>query len=228
MLKLNRILAVALFAIVACVGSLMADPPAAKPYPTPNVYPLSWQLKFEHGLPKRIVVDVPGEKGPQAYWYMTYLVTNKTDREQMWLPTIEFLTEDGRVIQSDGKDIPGKVFDAIKERERKPLMEPATKVSGTIRIGDAEAKESVAIWAEPTPRLGHFSIFVSGLSGEVRQFKKVDGNLIELKTGAEFKEAGKNLVILRKTLQLNFFINGDDVYPGEDVVNENAESWVMR
>ena len=35
-------------------------------------------------------------------------------------------------------------------------------------------------------------------------------------------------VILRKTLQLNYLVRGDDVYPGEDEVNENPEVWVMR
>jgi len=228
MRKTTRLLALALLALIPAAGGVFADPPAKPSYPVPYVYPLSWELKFEHGLPQRIVVDVPGSKAPQAYWYMTYLVTNKTDREQMWLPTFEFLTEEGKVIQSDAKNIPNKVFEAIKAREHRPLLDPATKVAGTIRLGDAEAKESVAIWEEPALRLGRFSIFISGLSGEVRQFKKVDGSLVELKTGADFKDAKDNLVILRKTLQLNFFINGDDVYPGEDVVNEKAEDWVMR
>jgi hypothetical protein len=35
-------------------------------------------------------------------------------------------------------------------------------------------------------------------------------------------------VILRKTLQLNYLVRGDDVYPGEDEVNENPQEWVMR
>ena len=233
MLRLKRSLAVALLAAaipasLPLVSAVTAAEPNAKPYPTPLIYSNSWSLKFEHSLPKRIVVQLPGEKLPKAYWYITYTVTNKTDREQMWLPTFEFLTEEGKVIQADGKTIPGKVFDTIKEQEKNQFLEPATKVAGTLRVGDAEAKESAAIWEEPEAELGHFSIFVSGLSGEVRQFKKVDGNLVELKTGADFKEAGNNLVILRKTLQLNFFINGDDVYPGQDVVNEKAEEWVMR
>jgi hypothetical protein len=225
---MKRSLAVALLAAVPVVGYVYAAAPEAKPYPTPNIYPLSWSLKFQHSIPQRIVMPAVGQASPKAFWYITYTVTNKTDREQMWLPTFEFMTEEGKVIQSDGKTIPGKVFEAIKEREKKTFLEPANKVSGTLRIGDAEAKESAAIWEEPEAELGHFSIFVSGLSGEVRQFKKVDGNLVELKTGAEFKEAGDNLVILRKTLQLNFLIDGDDVYPGQDVVNEKAEEWVMR
>jgi hypothetical protein len=37
-----------------------------------------------------------------------------------------------------------------------------------------------------------------------------------------------DLVILRKTLQLNYWIKGDEVYPGEDEVNQTAEVWVMR
>ncbi len=228
MIRLKQSLAVALIAAVPVVGVVLADPPAAKPYPIPAIYSAAWTLKFEHTLPKRIVVDIPGQKLPKAYWFMTYTVTNKTDREQAWLPTFEFLTEEGKVIQSDGKNIPAKVFETIKAREKNQFLEPLTKVAGPLRIGDAEARESAIIWEEPEAELGHFSIFISGLSGEVRQFKKVDGNLVELKTGADFKEAGTNLIILRKTFQLNFFINGDDIYPGQDVVNEKAEVWVMR
>ena len=41
--------------------------------------------------------------------------------------------------------------------------------------------------------------------------------------GADGKET-----ILRKTLRLNYFIRGDEVYPGEDEVNENPQEWVMR
>ena len=61
-------------------------------------------------------------------------------------------------------------------------------------------------------RMGHFSIFVSGLSGETATVKDKDG-----------KDQ-----ILRKTLQLNYLIRGDDIYPGEDEVNENPSEWVMR
>jgi hypothetical protein len=195
-------------------------PPA---YPTPHVYALSWELKFQSTIPQRIVVDGRG------YWYITYMVTNKTDREQQWLPTFEMLTDKGNVVQSDGKDIPSKVFDTIKTREKKPLLEPADKIAGTLRMGDAEAREGAAIWSEPDPRMGRFSVFVQGISGEVRQFKKVDGALVELKQGADYKGVKpEDLVILRKTLQLNYFINGDEVYPGEDVVNEKPQQWVMR
>ena len=38
----------------------------------------------------------------------------------------------------------------------------------------------------------------------------------------------KDVVILRKTLQLNYVIYGDAVYPGLDEVNVRPEAWVMR
>ena len=61
-------------------------------------------------------------------------------------------------------------------------------------------------------RMGRFSIFVTGLSGENATVK-----------GPDDKD-----VILRKTLQLNYLIRGDEVYPGEDEVNDDSQEWVMR
>ena len=60
--------------------------------------------------------------------------------------------------------------------------------------------------------MGAFSIFVQGLSGETARTKGPDG-----------KD-----VTLRKTLQLNYLIRGDEIYKGEDQVNENPVQWVMR
>jgi hypothetical protein len=224
MRKLPKLLSLGLLT-VAPVLAQTAPPekPVPPAYPVPHVYALSWELKFENAKPQRVVVN------GRAYWYVTYLVTNKTDREQQWLPSFEMLTDKGDVVQSDGKDIPGGVFDAIKKREKKELLEPAAKIAGNLRTGAAEAREGVAIWAEPNPEMGRFSIFIQGISGEVRSFKKVDSALVELKQGADYKDVkNEDLVILRKTLQLNYIINGDEVFPGEDVVNENPTAWVMR
>ena len=44
----------------------------------------------------------------------------------------------------------------------------------------------------------------------------------------DVKDAKGEPVILRKTLQMNYFIRGDDVYPGLDEVNTRPEQWVMR
>lgn len=178
--------------------------------PKPNLYPKSWALKFEYATPKRIVVNVPGKDIPQAYWYLTYTVTNASDQEQQFLPVFEMLINDGNIVRSD-LNIPQQAFDAIKAREKKQFLEPAAVIAGTIRLGEDQARDGLAIWPEPMPRMGSFSIFIQGLSGEYTKLK-----------------VGDKDVILRKTLQLNYFIRGDEVYPGEDKVNENASAWIMR
>jgi hypothetical protein len=192
---------------------------AGADYPKPSPYPISWELKFQHETPRRIVVEVPGRNAPVAYWYMTYTVTNNTDQERTFLPVFEMLTNEGNVIRSD-KDIPEKVFAEIKSREKKQLLEPWTKVGGELLLGEDQAKDGVAIWEEPTPRMGKFSIFVGGLCGEHVEMK--DGS------GTTMKDKDGNPIILRKTLQLQFHIRGDEVYPGEDDVDPQPEGWVMR
>jgi hypothetical protein len=203
-----------LLASVAVVGSLLtgvAGPAAAfADHPKPSLYPISWELKFKHSTPKRVVVDVPGQ-GPKAYWYMTYEVTNPSDREVTFLPVFEMLTEGGTVVRSD-KNIPGKVLDTIRAREGNANLLSQAQVGGTLRIGEDQAKDGMAVWEEIPGRPGHFSIFVQGLSGEAAKVK-----------GPDNKD-----VTLRKTLQLNYLIRGDEVYPGEDEVNENPSQWVMR
>ena len=194
--------------------------------PQPSSYPISWQLDFTHSLPKRIVVEVPTQNTPAAYWYMTYTVTNNSDREQSFLPTFDLLADDGKISKSDF-NVPIEAFNAIRTRERNKRLEPNTSIVGKLRLGPAEARDGVAIWPEPMPRMGHFSVFVSGLSGEAVTLKFTDGHYRHVDDAAELKNA-KDLVVLRKTLQLNFFIRGDEVYPGEDEVNQAAETWIMR
>lgn len=206
--------AVSLAAAVTVVPSgsaQTASPAAPVEYPKPALYPTTWELGFTSALPQRIVVDLPG-KGPQAFWYVTYTVTNNTDREQLFLPRFDLLTNDGEVIRSE-RGVPAVVFEQIKQREKKSLMEPFHQIGGSLRIGEDQARDGVAIWPEPAGKMGRFSIFVEGLSGETATVKLGDQD-----------------VILRKQLQLNYHIRGDEVYRGEDPVtaSDTAQAWVMR
>jgi len=183
---------------------------AADSFPKPSPYPKFWELKFEHSKPKRLVVN--DDKGvPRAYWYMTYTVTNDTDSEQLFLPSFELVTEDGKITK-DKINVPRPVFDQIKKIEGARFLQMPALIGGSLRIGPDQAKDGVAVWQEPSPEMGNFNIFVSGLSGET----------------ATVKDANDKAQILRKTLQLNYLIRGDEVYPGEDEVNENPQEWVMR
>ncbi len=188
-------------------------------YPRPSPYPVSWELKFAHATPKRIVVTPASGGVPQPYWYMTYAVTNNSDKEQTFLPVFELVTRTGKAIRSDNS-IPAAAFDAIKLREKNHFLEPSYKIAGQLRVGDDQAKEGIAIWPEPDPRMGSFSIYVAGLSGEIAELRD-DG-------GAVMKDKDGQAIILHKTLQLNYLIRGDEVYPGEDEVNEKSETSVMR
>jgi hypothetical protein len=187
-------------------------------HPKPSPYLIAWELKFEPSMPKRIVLDIPGS-GPQAYWYIIYTVTNNSNKEQMFVPVFEMLTKEGTLIRSD-RNIPQRVFEHIKTTEKKKFLESYPQIAGEIRLGEDQARDGVAIWPEPAPRMGQFSVFVSGLSGEIQAMKDPKGEPVKNSEG--------NPVILRKTLQLNYHIRGDEVYPGEDAVDQNPKEWVMR
>jgi hypothetical protein len=217
---------VALAASVFCFF-LLTD--RARAYPKPSVNRIAWELDFQHGAPTRITVKAPGADAPKAYWYMAFTVTNLTQEEQLFLPVIELLDEKGNVTRSDN-NIPKEVFEAIKQREGKKLMEPLAKVEGRLLVGADQAKDSVAIWPEPVERMGTFSIFVNGLSGEAVWYK--DGKETPAremkwytKDAPKSEEAG---IILRKTLEIDYQVPGDEFYQGRDRVIQKDERWVMR
>lgn len=182
-------------------------------YPKPSPYPVTWELKFEYDHPKRLVITPPGAKEPQAFWYVTYTITNPTRDEQKFMPVFEMMTEDGRIVRGD-KDIPTDVLTTIRIREKKPHLLSALDIAGNLRPGDDQAKDGVAIWREPMVRMGQFTIFVAGISGEA--------------VVLEPKAPRKDKTILWKTLQIRYHMLGDDRHPGIQSVEFVDESWVMR
>jgi hypothetical protein len=226
-LKLTLLTAILLaLPLMATVVWVVPAAHAAPDYPVPSPYPTTWELTFDYKTPTRIVVNIPGTASPKAYWYMPYTITNDGEETQTFIPQFEILTSDGKVHRALN-NVPVVVFNTIKNRERNKLMVAPTKVSGEIRPGVDEAKDSVAVWEEPSKDMDTFKIFVGGLSGEFVELKDDKGNVL--------KDAKGEALILRKTLQLTYHLNGDDVYPGEDVVNEgegrignNPKVWVMR
>ena len=212
--------------VAASLVATFVAPLAAMAFPKPSIYPISWQLKFEHSGPKRIVVTTPGTNIPRAYWYMTFTVTNLSEAEQSFLPVFEMVTSEGTVIRSD-KDVPESVFTAVKKRERRKSLEPLEKITGRLLIGDDQARDGVAIWPESSPRMGTFDIFVGGLCGEAVFMK--DGEEIQIKDWTKTSdEDRKKLTTLRKTLDLTYQIPGDEIKPEEDVVLSKGEEWLMR
>ena len=107
-----------------------------------------------------------------------------------------------------------------KAIEGNKLLLPLSEVAGNLRQGPEQAKDGVAIWAETTPRMASFKVFVGGLSGEYVILKEDDGKPV---MGPD------NIpVMLRKTVEIDYQIYGDEFYPGRDDVHELSQKWVMR
>jgi hypothetical protein len=219
--SIPRKIAVVALLTAGSLFTLGAPSANAKAYPEPSVYPLpsAWYLNFKHAMPKRIVVSVPGDKTPTAYWYVTYTVTNNTGREQEFFPSFEMVTQDGKIHPSD-RNIPLAVFKAIKKTEGNDLLVSANDIAGTLHQGEDQAKDGVAIWPEPMARMGSFNIYVGGLNSEAVVATDDKGQPMKDEKGAPMK--------LWKTLQLSYEIWGDEVKPGTDLVNSKPDKWLMR
>src|SRR5436190_2091188 len=109
-------------AVIAIAVLLSINSPQARAYPKPSINKISWELDFRHGVPSRITVQTKGSDVPKAYWYMPFTVTNNTKDEQEFLPLFELVDDRGNVHRSD-QNISPEVFEAIKAREGKKLME---------------------------------------------------------------------------------------------------------
>lgn len=205
--------------VLALSVSGAASSAAPPSYPRPSVSPVAWEVDLEYRRPRRIVVEVPGQSAPKAYWYMIYTVTNNSDEELFFLPDIEMLTQDGAVIPAN-RGIRTAVFDAIGKRARSTELTLPQQMTSKLLIGEDDAKSSVAIWEEPSPELGTFDIFFGGLSGEVVILKGADGQTL---TDADGKP-----IRVRKTRQLRFKIRGDDRDKFDDEVVLVQDTWVMR
>ena len=231
-------LSLALLGGVGTVG-VLAPVASAADFPEPSLYPVSWQFDFEHSKPKRVVVGT--DKGPTAFWYMTYRVTNNSDQEQLFLPVFEMVTKDGKVVRSD-LDVPLRVFETIKGREGNQFLERRAKIIGPLLVGEDQAKDGVAVWREPDTEMGEFTVFITGLSGEYVNLDEAGkpvtpeqladsirkGQPVKLMTAPDPKTKEEEPVALRKTLQINYVIYGDEISPEQDEVVEKGEKWVMR
>jgi hypothetical protein len=189
-------------------------------YPEPSIYPVAWEIDFDYRTPRRMVIDGPDGR-PQAYYYMVYTVTNDTDEERLFLPVIEMVTDDGRIIEAN-RGLPNLMtaFNTINQQVKSLNLTAPQDMFGTLRIGEDQAKSSVAIWREPAAEMGTFHIFVGGLSGETTPLVGTDGRPLQTEEGQP--------IVLRKTRQITLKVRGDEVRPGQDVVAEIASGWVMR
>jgi len=200
---------------------------SAAAYPKPSLTAVSWELKFTHSDPKRIVITLPGERTPSAFWYISYSVVNPTDatadansdreKERIFYPVFVMRNSDGKLINGNDAVHPS-VFDAIKQEVRNKYLEEPTLFGGRLLLGADQQRDSVAIWPESPQRMGAFKIFVSGLWGETAAARDSNGQAL--------KDAKGDVIELHKTLMLTYHVDGDEKHFA--VIRKVGEEYVMR
>ena len=193
--------AVAALAVLLPVCSALA-------YPKPSAVPPRWELEFEPGE-LRLYVD---QAGGDTYWHVTYKVTNRTGREQIWAPKFTLYTDAGEIMVS-GRGVPGRVAQDIRELLGNDLLENQNQIIGEIFHGREHAKEGLVIWPAPSADVNELSMFVAGTSGET-------ATIIHPLTGRR--------LVLRKTLQRDYLVPGEAIPRGNKPVEAVTERWVMR
>jgi hypothetical protein len=148
---------------------------------------------------------------PNAYWYITYHISNNTDQDTvLFYPNFQMLMEDGQIIHSDIGVAPA-VFDAIKKKEGLKFLQSDDLIGGDLRQGEDQSKDGVAIWPEPRLRMGTFTIFIAGYWGEA----------------ATVTVNGKDIT-LHKTQQITYSSDSDEQHPGGGDLVEKSRQFVMR
>lgn len=194
--------------VAAAALAVLLAAGAAAAYPKPAPVAPRWELEFKPG-PLRLYVDPTDDS---AYWYFTYMVTNRTGRDQVWAPTFVLFTDAGEILAS-GRDVPSRVAVDIKELLGNDFLEYQNEIIGDIYHGRDHAKEGLVVWPARRLDVNEMSLFIAGTSGETAK-------VVNPLTGQE--------VLLRKTLERDYLVPGEALPRGSKPIELQAERWVMR
>jgi len=197
---------VGLALLFSMVGAIGLDQRSALAAPEPNPTPPRWQLEFEIVHELRLI-RVRGD----LYWFMTYLVTNKTGEDQTFVPEATLYTDAGEIIRDGNIDY--TITNAILDRLRNPLLESKTEIIGPLLQGKENAREGLFVWKAGSLDIDHVSVFISGLASETQV-------AVNPYTGDES--------IVRKTLALEYDVPGSPLRDLADPVVFSRERWIMR
>lgn len=183
--------------------------------PEPDPVPRRWQLRVEPGPLRLATFDVPGAAGtpkPQAYFYLTYKVTNTSGQDILFAPSFELATSDGDIVRS-GRSVPLEVTRAIISRLGNPLLQDQIQILGELLQGPENAREGVVIWPAPTLDTEEITIYAAGFSGETTSVQ-VPGTT--------------DTALLRKTLMVRYPVPGELTERGDRPLAPGEQRWIMR
>lgn len=217
--------------LLVAVAAIGRGAPAALAAPQPSVAPASWTLDFTYDDPQRIIV------GGRVYWYMLYTVANNTGMDVDFYPRFELMYGDTHVIRS-GVGVPSSVFAAIKQRHAKtrPFLLSPTEIIGELRQSNGYARDGVAIWPQFDTTVNRFTIFVTGLSGEIAEVPNANYDRarpetkeIPLNDGTTVPEVvNPKFFTLHKTLAISYQVPGDATSRIDAPAVRRSQEWIMR
>jgi hypothetical protein len=210
-MNLGRAAGVVFLTWAGCSALALAAPQA-------DLASSSWQLDFEFTDPQRITVQ--GE----TYWYMVYRVTNRTGKEVEFFPLFRLVTNTLQEVIG-GEGVNPLVYESIAKRHRGdfPFFALPAKITGPILQGEENARESAVVFKTFDREAARFTVFVSGLSGEIETTR----NPAFDKTAPE-SESNPRMFLFRRTLAIVYDIPGDSQTRATATPIRRTRSWEMR
>ena len=164
----------------------------------------TWELAFASKPPRSI--EFVQDSQPVQYRYVIYRVTNNTSQDIDFYPTFQLETEDGTVTNSQ---IYVEARQQLEKRFGKELLD-SSRISGVIKPG--ETKEGVAIFKDVDAASDVLTVYVGGLSGDIKSQKNQEGKL----------------TVLYRTYKLVYQRPGDQYDLSIDSVTLKSSEWVWR
>jgi len=191
----------------SAASAAMAMAMRAVAAPMPRAAEPRWELRFEVLNELRLVV-----LGGQPYWFLTYLVTNRTNQDQTFVPSAILYTDQGEILADDA--VPFEVNKELLDLLRNPLLEDRNQIIGVLQQGRENAREGLLVFpAGDLIETDRISIFIAGLSSETQV-------AINPATGEE--------VIVRKSLELQYNVPGEALQNPMTPIQFTGRRWVMR
>jgi len=192
--------------------------------PQTGVVSSSWQLDFKFHDPQRIILRLPGDNHLTTFWYMLFEVTNLTGEDRTFYPSFRLVTDTLQVVEG-GADVSPSVYDAIAARHKGefPFFAPPSKVTGLLLQGEENSRASAAVFRTFDPEASSFTVFVSGLSGDIEQVPNPSFN-----DKQDESDGNQRFFFVRRTLAIVYDLPGDPTTRDRAAPIRRTRQWVMR
>jgi hypothetical protein len=202
-----------ILAIIAC-ACLAAPEPAIVPAPG------LWTLEVEYTNPQQIIWPQGPDKKPINFWYTIITLTNNTGNDVDFYPKCDLMTDSFQIIPA-GKFVSTALFEQIKKRHknRYPFLELLNNAGTKILQGQDNTRDIAVIWPDFDAKASSVKLFITGLSNETAV---VNSPISKDEMGMPAR------IFLRKTLELNYSVRGDQNLRSPVSFVFQGKRWIMR